>query len=62
MKKLHTILIIFTSSLVMFLYGCEQQAIQTLPERSWTLTWSDDFEGPLGSSPYKYKWTYDIGV
>lgn len=62
MKKLHTILITFMSSLVMFLYGCEQQAIQTLPERSWTLTWSDEFEGTAGSSPNNTKWTYDIGV
>jgi len=49
-------------SLSMLLSGCEEQAVQTLPERSWTLTWSDDFEGIAGSSPDKLKWTYDIGT
>jgi beta-glucanase (GH16 family) len=46
----------------MLLSGCEEQAVQTLPERAWTLTWSDDFEGIAGSSPDKLKWTYDIGT
>jgi beta-glucanase (GH16 family) len=27
----------------------------------WTLTWSDEFNGPNGSSPDPKKWTYDIG-
>jgi beta-glucanase (GH16 family) len=49
-------------SLSMLLSGCEEQAVQTLPERAWTLTWSDDFEGIAGSSPDKLKWTYDIGT
>lgn len=28
----------------------------------WTLTWSDEFNGPDGSAPDPKKWTYDIGV
>ncbi len=27
----------------------------------WTLTWSDEFNGPDGSPPDPTKWTYDIG-
>ncbi|WP_433968882.1 glycoside hydrolase family 16 protein [Tunturiibacter gelidiferens] len=27
----------------------------------WALTWSDEFNGPNGSSPDPAKWTYDIG-
>lgn len=42
--------------------GCEQQPVQTLPERTWTLTWSDEFEGALGNSPDTSKWTFDIGT
>lgn len=44
------------------LVGCEQQAIQTLPERSWTLVWSDDFSGAAGTLPDQSKWTFDIGT
>lgn len=46
----------------MIVSGCEEQAVQTLPERAWTLTWSDDFEGAAASSPDRLKWTYDIGT
>lgn len=27
----------------------------------WTLTWSDEFNGPDGSAPDSSKWTYDLG-
>jgi beta-glucanase (GH16 family) len=33
-----------------------------LPERSWTLTWSDDFEGEAGAAPDNTKWAFDIGA
>lgn len=42
-------------------FGCNQNPIQTLPERSWVLVWSDDFDGKAGISPDSTKWTYDIG-
>ena len=42
-------------------FGCNQNPIQTLPERSWVLMWSDDFDGKAGISPDSTKWTYDIG-
>ncbi|MEY3688933.1 MAG: Beta-glucanase precursor [Bacteroidota bacterium] len=62
MNILYTVFAIAMISLSMLLSGCEEQAVQTLPERAWTLTWSDDFEGIAGSSPDKLKWTYDIGT
>jgi beta-glucanase (GH16 family) len=27
----------------------------------WTLTWSDEFDGPNGSAPDPSKWTHDVG-
>ncbi len=41
--------------------GCKRDAVQTLPNRSWTLVWSDDFTGAAGSSPDASKWSFDIG-
>ena len=47
---------------VLSVSGCEQQALQTLPERTWELVWSDDFTGSAQTIPDAYKWTYDIGT
>lgn len=33
-----------------------------IEERSWQLTWQDEFEGEAGDSPDASKWTYDIGT
>ncbi len=38
--------------------GEEQQSIQ---ERQYTLSWSDDFEGEAGSLPDTDKWALDLG-
>jgi beta-glucanase (GH16 family) len=32
------------------------------PERSWRLTWSDEFDGAAGQSPDPAKWAFDVGV
>ncbi|HKS43250.1 MAG TPA: glycoside hydrolase family 16 protein [Blastocatellia bacterium] len=29
--------------------------------QTWTLVWSDEFDGPAGSAPNSSKWGYDIG-
>lgn len=29
--------------------------------RTWTLVWSDEFEGPLNSPPNSKKWGFDVG-
>lgn len=31
-------------------------------EGTWTLTWSDDFDGPAGQLPSAANWTFDIGT
>ena len=51
------------SSLLLLLFaGCEREAVQTLPQREWELTWSDEFDGPAGSSPDASKWSFDMGA
>jgi beta-glucanase (GH16 family) len=42
--------------------ACEVDATQTLEQRNWQLTWSDEFDGPAGQSPDAAKWTFDIGT
>lgn len=44
------------------LLGCEEEAVQTLPERNWEMVWSDEFDGKSGNLPDAGKWTYDIGT
>jgi beta-glucanase (GH16 family) len=46
---------------VLVVTSCEKAAVQTLPQREWELTWSDDFTGAAGSQPDNTKWSYDIG-
>ncbi len=48
--------------LLLLLTGCEREAVQTLPERSWELVWSDDFTGTAGTAPDNAKWSFDIGT
>jgi beta-glucanase (GH16 family) len=62
MNKLQTVFAIVIIHMSIFLSGCEEQAVQTLPERTWTLTWSDDFDGSPGNKPNPANWTYDIGT
>ncbi|MDX2048430.1 MAG: glycoside hydrolase family 16 protein [Chitinophagaceae bacterium] len=50
------------SLLLLMLIGCKREAVQTLPQREWELTWSDDFNGTAGSSPDNSKWVFDIGA
>jgi len=38
-----------------------QSTLRAQAPAGWTLTWSDEFNGPTGSSPDPAKWTYDIG-
>jgi hypothetical protein len=40
--------------------GAGQSGGQT-PPPSWTLVWSDEFNGANGSSPDPTKWTFDTG-
>lgn len=42
--------------------SCKQDAVQTLPERNWSLVWSDEFTGAANASPDATKWSFDIGA
>ncbi len=47
--------------LMVSLYGCKKEAVQTLPERNWELVWSDDFTGAAGTAPANTRWAFDLG-
>jgi beta-glucanase (GH16 family) len=42
--------------------SCKIDAVQTLPQREWTLSWSDEFNGAAGTAPDNTKWSFDIGT
>ena len=64
MKKnsIKTVTAVICSLLLITLYGCDKENVQTLEKRNWQLTWSDDFDGLAGESPDAGKWTFDIGT
>lgn len=41
--------------------SCDQESVQTLPDRSFEMVWSDEFNGTAGSLPDNKKWTFDLG-
>ncbi|GAB4418710.1 MAG: glycoside hydrolase family 16 protein [Bacteroidia bacterium] len=51
-----------TAVVLVLLGGCEVDTTQQLEERTWTLSWSDEFDGPAGQLPNADNWTYDIGT
>lgn len=55
-------LVFLTIISILFIHlGCEVDSTQNLPKRNLTLTWSDEFNGPVGTSPDSNKWNFDIG-
>lgn len=64
MKKRNKSLVLISAYALftLLLTGCTKVAVQTLPERSWQLVWSDDFDGIAGTSPDNTKWVFDIGA
>lgn len=59
----HTIKIFLFAALLLSLsfWGCKPDDFQKLPQRNWQLTWSDEFDGTVGTLPDAAKWTYDLG-
>jgi len=47
--------------LIFSLSGYAQSSAPHAHEKPWTLTWSDEFNGPNGSSPDSSKWVFEIG-
>ncbi len=61
-RALHFLSISGVCSVAIFmLSSCTRDAVQTLPERSWELVWSDEFNGAAGTAPDNTKWAFDIG-
>ena len=42
--------------------GCSVDSEQSLPERSYSLTWSDEFNGEAGELPNSDNWVFDLGT
>ena len=49
------------SAFSILITSCDADSEQKVEERTWQLTWSDDFEGEAGQAIDESKWTYDIG-
>ncbi|HMO33099.1 MAG TPA: glycoside hydrolase family 16 protein [Lacibacter sp.] len=58
----YSVLVTIVPLLLLMLMGCEKEAKQTLPKRSWELVWSDEFTGAANSLPDATKWAFDIGA
>lgn len=48
--------------IIISLAACKVEPKQTLPDRNYTLVWSDEFDGDSGTSPDAAKWAFDIGT
>lgn len=46
---------------IVLLSSCKKDAKQTLPQRNFELTWSDDFTGAAGTAPSAANWAFDLG-
>ena len=59
----HRLVSIALYSLMFFIfYGCSDAGeIQQLPERSYELVWSDEFDGAANELPDAGKWAFDLG-
>jgi beta-glucanase (GH16 family) len=58
--KINALLVVGASLLAV--NSCQRDATQDLPNRDWSLVWSDEFNGAAGSSPDTSKWSFDIGT
>ncbi|MEM9986951.1 MAG: glycoside hydrolase family 16 protein [Bacteroidota bacterium] len=61
LHKTRLMALVLLPCLALSLNSCEIDPTQQLEERSWTLTWSDEFEGEAGSSINTDIWNYDLG-
>lgn len=46
------------AAVAVVLFGCSS----TEPDASWSLVWSDEFNGPAGSLPDASNWRFDVGT
>ncbi|GMQ23814.1 glycoside hydrolase family 16 protein [Algoriphagus sp. oki45] len=62
MSKTHKLVkaILFLSVGMIMLSACTET--NELPDRGYTLVWSDEFDGTTGDPPNPENWTFDIGT
>ena len=60
MKKYNKFILLIVISTALFT-GCKPDNFQKLDQHNWTMTWNDEFEGPIGQMPDSTKWSYDLG-
>lgn len=61
--ELRRLIIACTAGLTLISFSsCEEDAVQTLPERNWKMVWSDEFNDASVASPDAAKWSFDIGT
>lgn len=48
--------------LTTLLFACAKDGEQNLPDRNYTMVWSEEFDGAMGDAPDSTIWTYDIGT
>src|SRR5437660_7225047 len=45
----------------LFLTSLIASSLNGANAQSWVLSWSDEFDGPVGTAPDRSKWGYDVG-
>ena len=60
-RNLTLIPVLFVAFLLLLSCGSGAM-LQPPPTKGFTLVWSDEFNGPDGTSPDASKWTYDLGA
>lgn len=60
LNKINTLFVVGAAFLA--INSCQRDATQNLPDRNWSLVWSDEFNAAAGSSPNAANWSFDIGT
>ena len=57
-------IILFSGLTILLLaaFGCEDDDVSDIDDRSWQLVWSDEFDGSAGELPDPGNWVFDVGT
>lgn len=57
-------ILLFSGLTVLLLaaFGCDDDDVSDMDDRSWQLVWSDEFDGAAGELPDPGNWQFDIGT
>ncbi len=61
-NKIMSLKIITLAAFSVLLFSCDEESVQSLPERNFELVWSDEFDGSASTLPDATKWAYDLGT